>query len=68
MDGIMDQYVQIAYSVMSYREVAWKYANNAIDELLGLLNSCLNVYVERTSAVLVCLLSSSYRVFLKAAI
>lgn len=36
----MVQYVQMDNSIESYREVAWQYANNTIDLLLGLLNSC----------------------------
>lgn len=33
-----------------YREVAWQYSNNTIDQLLGLLNSCIKACGEHTSA------------------
>lgn len=49
MDGIMAQYVQIGFSGVSYREVAWQDANNTIDLLLG-LNSCIKACVEHTLA------------------
>lgn len=35
MEGIMAQYVQIGYCVVSHKEVAWQYANNTIDFVIG---------------------------------